>query len=112
MAYQQAPRGERLADLRAAIEGQVQLKRYYLSFSTPEERERQEKEIARLRDNAAKINAQADRIEQACKDWRAGFDAAHARVLELRKELLETENESKLARLEELAAEMEALSAQ
>lgn len=106
MTFQKAPRGERLADLREAIAGQVQMKKYYASFSSPAERERQINEAKRLRDNAAKIVAQAERIEAACADWRAGYEKADQRVMELRAELLATENEKQIDRVDDLVARM------
>lgn len=95
-------RAEKLAELRAAIEGQVQLKKYFLSFNQPEQRERQQNEAARLRSNAAKLMADADRIDAACAGWKKSYIAADERVTELRAELLEVEHADKLARLEEL----------
>jgi len=99
-----------MRETQALIDAQVQLKRYYISFNTPEVRDRQLKEAARLRENAAKIVAQAERIETACRDWLAGYEAADARLAELRRELTLIENEDKLARLQDIAQQIEELS--
>ena len=111
MAYTPLPRGERIRETQALIEAQIQLKKYYASFYTPEVRDRQLAEAQRLRDNAAKIIAQAERIEGACRDWRAGYDAADARMIELRRQLKMIENEDKLERLQNIAQQIEELSA-
>ena len=106
MAVQAAPRGEKMADIRDAIEAQVQLKRYYLSFKAKEQRDRQLAEAQRLRAQAEKMIRDAERIEAACADWQSGYLAADERVIELRADLLRVENQRKLERLEELAAQL------
>lgn len=108
--YQPAPRNERLADLRAQVEANVQLKRYYMSFAQPEQRERQLAEAARRREQAAKIIAEAERIEAACSDWKSGYIAADDRVTELRAQIVEVENEQAIERLGELMAQMQELN--
>jgi ABC-type Zn uptake system ZnuABC Zn-binding protein ZnuA len=103
-------RSEKLAELREVQQGQIQLAKYYLSFKSPEERERQQKEANRLRDNAQKIITQAERIEQAIASWQTGYIAATERVAELRIEIINLENEDKIARLEELVDKMKELN--
>lgn len=99
-------RSDKIAELREAIAGQVQLKKYYISFQHVEQQERQRNEAARLRANAAKLTADADRIDATIAGWKDGYYQADARVMELRAELIETENADKIERLKELAEQL------
>lgn len=65
----------------------INIARYYLSFRTPEQRERQERELQRLRNNAAKISKEADKIETALTEWQERYVEATNKIENLGNEI-------------------------
>ena len=102
---------ERVADLEAAIQGQVQLQRYYRSLMTTS-RERTLAEISRMRGLAAKFAADADRLEDDMTHAKQRYIAAAERAVELRSEHGVAKNAKKLARVEEIQEELADLLAE
>jgi hypothetical protein len=98
------PRAHRIAELKESIEAQIQLKRYH--WSNHLHRERFLEQCQKQREQAARIIADAERLEHSIANWRALYDAAEERMMELRQELLILENEKQLAELERIAAQL------
>ncbi len=90
-------RTERVAEIKAQIEGLINLKRAALSDG--QHPDRVLREIAHIEKRIEKDLLEVQRMRHRLENWKDIYNDADARITELRKELVQLENEAKIAAL-------------
>lgn len=88
---------ERVAELKAQIEGLINLKRAALSDG--QHPDRVLREIAHIEKRIEKDLLEVQRMRHRLENWKDIYNDADARITELRKEVIQLENEAKIAAL-------------